>query len=370
MITVHGGNDYFPDLYNNKFWKELRETAANNYIPLHGHFEITPQCNLDCKMCYVHLNKTQMGGTEELELSRWKIIIDQAVEAGMIFASISGGECLTSKYFDDLYLYLKKKGVIVFVLTNGVLLEDKLELFVKYPPALIQVSMYGYDEESYYRVTGKKEFDRVSEAILKVHNSGLGVCVAVTASRLLPSVYEIVKKYYDLNIGVTVNKWLMPPYEETGRMLENFNLTPEEQVKISLEIIQATNQVTQKIKKHNNQDMAEPNNAKSGNGEKRGLLCAAGRSDFSINWKGEMSLCVSLNGVTGYPLKDGFEQAWRNTVDASKNFLMAIECYDCAYLSVCNRCPAQHLIKGKPGHCNKDVCKEGMLMVKHGISIL
>ena len=30
-------------------------------IPLHGTFELTPLCNLNCKMCYVHLSNSQFG---------------------------------------------------------------------------------------------------------------------------------------------------------------------------------------------------------------------------------------------------------------------------------------------------------------------
>ena len=30
-------------------------------IPLHGHFELTPLCNLDCKMCYIHLSPSQFS---------------------------------------------------------------------------------------------------------------------------------------------------------------------------------------------------------------------------------------------------------------------------------------------------------------------
>ncbi|MEE1057483.1 MAG: radical SAM protein [Acutalibacteraceae bacterium] len=357
-------NDAFPQSVNNQFWNDLRKQAANNYIPIHGHFEITPRCNLNCKMCYVHLNNTQMGKLNELPFLKWKEIVDQAIHMGMLFASISGGECLTSPYFDELYLYLKSKGIIVFVLTNGVLLDKKISLFEKYPPALIQVSVYGYDKASYIAVTEKDEYDNVSNSIEKAHKLGLPISVAVTASRYLPSVYEIVKKYYEIGIGVTVNRWIMPPYESTGRKFGDINLSPDEQVNISKEILQATEQ---ELIPCPVEPLPKPIMFLKDRAPKKGLLCAAGRSDFSINWKGEMSLCVSLNTPTGYPLIDGFKKAWEQTVIASKEFLMPVECYECKYLKVCNRCPAQHLINNLPGHCNPAVCEEGILMVKNGL---
>src|SRR5699024_10024675 len=109
-------------IFNNEVWAEIRKRAAKQGIPIHGHFELTPRCNFDCKMCYVHLQKKQMNGIEEVSLNEWKKIISQAIDAGMIFASLSGGECLISPYFDEIYTYLHSKGIMITILTNGYLL--------------------------------------------------------------------------------------------------------------------------------------------------------------------------------------------------------------------------------------------------------
>ena len=353
----------YPPEFSNEFWQNVRNEAAENRIPIHGHFELTPQCNLDCKMCYVHLNKDQMHGKKELSLQHWIQIIDQAIDAGMIFASLSGGECLTYPFFDELYLYLKKRGILISVLTNGVLLEEKLPLFIEHPPAFIQVSIYGWDEDSYENVTGKRLHSKVNNAIKKAHNAKLPVSVAVTASRYLPSVYNVVRQYYEMNIGVAVNRWIMAPNDSTGRNRDEIKLSVEEMVEISKEILMATDKAVPpefagEIPAIKHSKSREP---------QAGIRCAAGRSDFSINWKGEMSLCVSLPDITGFPLIDGFAEAWTMTVKAADAFLMPVECDDCNYSSVCKHCPAYHLLSGKVGHCSPDACKECQLMVKSGL---
>ena len=33
----------------------IQERTREADVPYHGAFELTPLCNLDCKMCYVHL---------------------------------------------------------------------------------------------------------------------------------------------------------------------------------------------------------------------------------------------------------------------------------------------------------------------------
>lgn len=345
-------------------WASIRKEAADKGIPIHGHFELTPQCNLNCKMCYVHLNTRQMKGIRELSCDTWINLIDSAIEEGMIFASLSGGECLLYPYFDEIYKHLNSKGVIITVLTNGVLLESKLELFKKYPPSYIQVSFYGYDEESYERVTGFRHYKTVLNAIENAVLCNLPVGVSVTCSKYLKDINAIVKLFKEKGIGVSINNWLMPPYESTERKLDDINISLEENIKIASDFYVLNN----KEYPIPYSDYLPDPNTDSSQKIYHGIKCAAGRSDFSINWKGEMSMCVAINATTGYPLQETFANAWNKTNTAAKNFQIPVECPDCNYYLVCNHCPAQHLIDNTPyGHCNKKVCQETVELIKHGI---
>ena len=80
--------------------------AREKNLPISNSFELTPLCNLDCKMCYVHLQREQMHGAELLTTEQWKDIMRQSIDAGMMFATLTGGECLTYPGFDELYLFL------------------------------------------------------------------------------------------------------------------------------------------------------------------------------------------------------------------------------------------------------------------------
>jgi radical SAM protein with 4Fe4S-binding SPASM domain len=307
-----------------------------------------------------------MKGTKELRFAEWRQIFDDAIDAGMIFASLSGGECLTHPDFDEIYLYLKSKGIIITVLTNGVLLESKLELFKNSPPSFIQVSVYGEDEETYEYVTGSRKCVVVRNAIAHAIEVGLSVGISVTCSKYMKKIDKIVECYKAKGIGVAVNRWLMPPYDSTGRKLGDFNLSIDENILLSKELLYASSgQVPIPYKGK----LPLPNEEEIDNPPK-GLKCAAGRSDFSINWKGEMSMCVALNKVTGYPLRDSFIKAWDLTNQAAKSFQLPVECFKCIYKKVCNHCPAQHLIDAKYGHCSKLVCNETVKMVAFGLEKL
>lgn len=60
----------------------IQEKTREADIPYIGNFELTPLCNLDCKMCYVHLQDPSVRHR----------IIQQAIDEGMMEALLTGGE--------------------------------------------------------------------------------------------------------------------------------------------------------------------------------------------------------------------------------------------------------------------------------------
>ena len=121
------------------FYSYLEKKARIQGVPLSGEFELTPMCNLNCKMCYVHLSPEQMNNRELLTVEQWKDLMYQAYKAGMLHATLTGGECLTYPGFRELFLYLHSLGCEVSVFTNGALLnKDWIDFFKQHTPAEIQ----------------------------------------------------------------------------------------------------------------------------------------------------------------------------------------------------------------------------------------
>ena len=59
----------------NEFTKLMADNAYKSDTPSTGSFELTPLCNLDCKMCYVHLNREQLNGQAVLPVETWKQLL-------------------------------------------------------------------------------------------------------------------------------------------------------------------------------------------------------------------------------------------------------------------------------------------------------
>ena len=183
-LLKENGSDGVFDEWAIRYFIDVR--ARKRGIPFKGTFEITPLCNLDCRMCYVHLNKEQLCGKSPLPAETWEAIMQEAIDAGMMYAALTGGECMTSPDFDRLYLFLHSKGVQVSILTNGVLLDEaRIRFFKAHPPASIQVTLYGESEDTYERVTGRRHFKRVMRNLRMADEALLPLVLSVTPNKKL-----------------------------------------------------------------------------------------------------------------------------------------------------------------------------------------
>ncbi len=136
-------------------------------------FEITAKCNMNCIHCYLYNNHQK----DALSYQQIKGIIDLLYEKGILFLTLTGGEILTRPDFLDIYLYAKKKGFLVELFTNGYLINDEIiSVFQKYPPLLIDISLYGASNETYQKVTGLSgAFEKVVQNCLKLKEAGIRV---------------------------------------------------------------------------------------------------------------------------------------------------------------------------------------------------
>ena len=61
----------------------LYRKAAAAGVPLSGTFELTPVCNMDCKMCYVRLSKQSQEAVAPLSnADKWLQLAKTAADAG------------------------------------------------------------------------------------------------------------------------------------------------------------------------------------------------------------------------------------------------------------------------------------------------
>jgi MoaA/NifB/PqqE/SkfB family radical SAM enzyme len=143
-------------------------------VPLLGEIELTDRCNLNCIHCCVHSDDRHAKG-KELTTKQVFRIVGQMRDEGVVYLNFSGGEPLFRGDFSDIYLFAKKKGFAVTVITNGTLITcDIIELFQHYPPLMLEITGYGLSRATHDAVTRVPgSFDMLQKALRLLEASGI-----------------------------------------------------------------------------------------------------------------------------------------------------------------------------------------------------
>lgn len=344
---------------------ELIKLAKEQKKPILGHFELTARCNLDCRMCYVHNKINAEYLHKELSTDQWKRIFDEAYENEMLYATLSGGECLLRKDFKELYLHLWNKHIFVTILTNGILLnDDYVEFFEKYPPDMIQVSLYGSDDNGYLAVTGHKGFEKVIAAISALKATGIDIRVAVNPSAYMKDDYIDIlrlcteKRFHTENADI----YLLSNRDDPSK--DDYFLTEEEILSLSVQRAELCNSLVP----NNN----TPNPCGLMNSQPpKGMPCKAGNCFASITWDGRMYPCYNaMIGEGPSLLEMSYAEAWEKTVQVASEVVLGAECVGCPYDKTCPKCPTVRLKDMHSGHCNPSICELTRKLVAAGVKKL
>ena len=337
-----------------EFLAMMQERTREADIPYIGSFELTPLCNLDCKMCYVHLQDPSVRH-RMLSGEQWLSLIQHAIDEGMMIAILTGGEAMTHPAFWDIYMYLINHGIPTQVKTNGLLLdENAINRFKQYPPCQIDISLYGCDCESYIAVTGVDAYEQVVRNIRLALEAGLTIQIMITPSSYMsPWAERVMALAKSFGVRVMVNDFLIEPHNNTGRKKEDFDLSLEDDLRIQekkkamLPPLYSPDDHEIFMKRRNRSALSD-----------KGLYCDAGRSAFAINWDGSLLPCLSFprDVVRAYPLRDGFRQAWREVNEVMKNYEVPKACHSCEVNDKCHYCPMYHQKVAAKHQCDPDFC--------------
>lgn len=139
--------------------------AKNNYLET-IHLELTYKCNLKCKHCF----NPKDENNHKITFEEAKKIIDEAYDEGLLYVSLSGGECTLNKDFLKIAKYIKSKFIGVEILSNLQLLYDDNGLFneiVNLYPQTIYTSLYSMNPNIHDNITGIKGSQFKTISVLK-----------------------------------------------------------------------------------------------------------------------------------------------------------------------------------------------------------
>ncbi|MDD5597656.1 MAG: radical SAM protein [Victivallaceae bacterium] len=330
-------------------WNKMRENR--NVISF--DLELTARCNNNCRHCYINLPANDNeAGRKELTFDKIKEIADEAVALGAFWCLITGGEPLLRNDFEDIYIALKKKGLFLSVFTNAVPVKEKhIELFKKYPPRDIEISVYGVTKETYEKVTRiSGSFEKFIRGVNLLLNSGVKVRFKAMALRSnvheLPEIAEFCRKNtkdyfrFDPQLHLRFDGNL-----KRNEEIKSERLSPEEIVLLE----KSDTERFQSLEK----DCDRLINPQFCNINCNHLFhCGAGNGSFNVSYDGYFRLCSSLwHPDCIYDLKTGsLTEAWkyfvpkvRSMTSGRREFLE--KCRKCPVINLCMWCPAHSYLE-------------------------
>jgi len=145
-----------PEISYSAFAGRIGDRVSADRTPLDGSLELTFRCNLRCAHCFVNAPcGNRLLREQELTTAEIRRITDEVVDRGCLWMLLTGGEPLLRPDLRDIYLHMKRRGLLVTLFTNGTVITPCIaDLLAEWPPLVVEVSIYGSSPEVYESVTG------------------------------------------------------------------------------------------------------------------------------------------------------------------------------------------------------------------------
>lgn len=321
------------DIPLSAFADRLRHRVSPGRLPLDGSLELTFRCNLRCVHCYVSEPSCSRGlRRQELTTREILHLTDEVVDRGCLWMLLTGGEPLLRPDFPEIYLHMKRQGLLVTVFTNGTLLAPAVaDLFAEWPPLAVEISIYGSTagvHEAVTRVPGS--FRSCLGGIERLLDRGVRLRLKTVPTRLnvhqMPDMRAVAAGYglefeWDPLVNCRVDACPGPA---------SIRLSPEQ--------IQALEAQDSTRLAHYRKEFARPRAPES---HGRLFTCGAYLNSFHVDPYGNLLPCMLVRWPA-YSLRDGaFREGWEEAFPRLRERPRSrrTRCDDCAAEAACDICP-------------------------------
>ena len=325
--------------------------AARANMPINGTFELTPLCNMDCKMCYVHISREKQEAIRPLRTAdEWISLAEEAKKHGMLYLLLTGGEPFLRPDFREILSALHKMGFIISINSNGTLIDEFVIRWLKEtPPVRINMTLYGASDETYGRLCGNpKGFTQAVRAIHLLKEAGISIKIncSITPYNVedLEGIFDFCRKE---GLIIQATSYMFPPMRrDPGKIGWNTRFTPEEAAYYSAKVETLQN---------GDQDFLRRLKEKNLNGllsdtgddcpvideEGEGLQCRAGKCSFWVTWDGKLMPCGMIPPREEADVfRLGFEEAWKRASELAASIRLPARCKSCSLKDQCKACAA------------------------------
>ena len=339
----------------------LYAKASYQGFPLSGTFELTPCCNMACKMCYVRKTKAEQEAIAPLRTTEeWIELGEQAKQAGMLYLLITGGEPFLYPGIREVLTRLHYMGLIISINTNGTLIDAQtIEWLKECPPSRFNITLYGASDETYERLCGNpKGFTQATQAIRLLKEAGFSVKIncSVTPHNVndLEGIFAFAREE---QLVIQATSYMFPPVRRDVTMTgTNDRFAPEEAAYQAARITALTDgyqNFLERMEKHAPlslpDELEEDCPQLEAEGDK--IRCRAGKCSFWITWEGNMLPCgIFPNEGADNVFDLGFGRAWENVRERTSEIRLPAKCSACELKTQCKTCAAMVITESGDFH--------------------
>ena len=328
------------------FSLELHRRVVAQRIPVNGTVEVTRRCPQNCVHCY---NNLPMGGREaqlrELTYEEHCRILDEMTEAGCLWLLYTGGEIFARGDFLDIYTYAKKKGLLITLFTNGVLITPEIADYLSiWRPFSIEITLYGCTSKTYEEITRiPGSYKQCMRGIRLLLDRGLPLKLKTMAITINRDEIWDMKRFVQHELGLKFKfDAMINPRLDASKGPLDVRLKPEEIVGLDLQDPERVAEWKRFADRFNGPVQAPDcwDNA---------YHCGGGVSAFAIDPYGKMSICLLSRDET-YDLRKGnFREGWESFLSKvrQKKVKRLTKCVSCEIKAMCGMCPANGQLENR-----------------------
>lgn len=337
----------FPEMELDGYIRHLRDDAYDKKIPFKGVFELTPRCNFNCNMCYVHLKPEEMPAVgKEFTADEWIRIAREAQRSGTLELTLTGGEPFVRQDFREIYEAVHDMGFLIQIFSNGYMIdEETVRWLKKRPPRTMRFTLYGASDESYEKVCGiKGGFTKVKHSVRLLKEAGIPLYLVATLTKENEQdIDDIYRFAFQNRIPITHTSSLINPVRGATADAKAHQLARE------LPPAEVIRQIRERNKGRYPRkpctDFLE--------------VCNNYRTGYWVTWNGKMQLCAFLTEPS-VPVSPGtFLQSWKELLDELSSLRQPVQCETCKYERYCERCPGVlYAETGENGIVTEEYCRQ------------
>lgn len=349
----------------------LLAKAERHQIPITGSMELLPLCNLNCRMCYVRLSRAEMDRRGRMRTGEeWLALGRQMVQAGTLFLLLTGGEPLLHPDFKEIYLGLKKMGLILTINTNATLIDENwADFFARSKPRRVNITLYGASNRTYRNLCHCADgFDRVTRAVALLRERNVDVKLSGTITPAnVQDMDAMFRTARELDVPMHMETYVMPAAREREKPFDRQNrLLPEDAAAARIRGLRGS-MTHEMFRQYRAETLRRIDSFEPRQPEPCTVSCHGGRCSFTISWQGMLRACAVTTAPEASAFDLGFQGAWQQVSGEFQMGRFCPECSACRLRPICRVCAAAPMLEtgdamGKPEYlCRFAAASERLL---------